>query len=116
MIDTEKKRARERRGSSEYRKRSRARGLPPSHRIDRAIAAVLLADILRPTDGSVDSWQRAELERAVAKKCGTTEAAEDQKGHAKEAIRRRINFLLNAATSTSPFDDFGAIGSAGHEE
>lgn len=108
MIDREKKMVRERRGSREYRERNRAKGIPPSHTIDRAIAVVLLADVLRPPDGSVDIWRRAQLERAVTKKCGTTLATDEHRDNAKDAIRRRINFLLAAETSISPFDDFEA--------
>ena len=116
MIDLEKKRTRERRASSKYRKRSRALGLPPSHRIDRAIAAVLLADILRPTDGSVDAWQRAELERAVAKRCRTTETTDEQQHAVRDAIRQRIDFLLTPSAATAPFADFEAIGAKRYEK
>lgn len=116
MIDLEKKRARDRRGSSEYRKRSRARGIPPNHQIDRALATVLLADILRPVGSSVDEWRKAELERAVAKQFGVMQATAEQQRDAREAIRRRVRFLLNAKVTNFAFDNFEPIGPALHDE
>tara|TARA_R110002020_G_scaffold124194_1_gene281127 strand:- start:762 stop:1112 length:351 start_codon:yes stop_codon:yes gene_type:complete len=116
MIDREKKMVRERRGSREYRERNRAKGIPPSHTIDRAIAGILLADVLRPADGSVDSWRRAELERAIAKRCKTTETTDEQQHGVKDAIRQRIEFLLGPSAATASFDDFEAIGAKRYEK
>ncbi len=115
MIDREKKMVRERRGSREYRERNRPKGIPPSHTIDQAIAVILLADVFRPADGSVDSWRRAELERAIAKRC-KTEATDEQQHGVKEAVRRRIDFLLGPPAATASFDDFEAIGAKRYEK
>lgn len=104
MIDQKKKRTRERLGSRRQREKNRVLGVPPGPRIDRAIASILLSDVLRPSQEHSGEWLRSQLERAVAKDCGLAAAAQDENRNLLKAVKQRISYHLEQKTQ-SAMDD-----------
>lgn len=94
MINQKKKRARHRVGSSRQREKKRALGVPPGPRIDRAIASILLSDMLRPSHEQPGEWLRSQLERAVVKDCGSAVATHDENRSLIRAVKQRVSYLL----------------------
>ncbi|MEF2553596.1 hypothetical protein VQ042_19960 [Aurantimonas sp. A2-1-M11] len=94
MIDQKKKRTRQRLGSRRQREKNRVLGVPTGSRIDRAIASILLSDVLRPSHEHSGEWLRSQLERAVAKDCGSAAAAHDENRNLIKAVKQRISYLL----------------------
>ncbi len=94
MIDQKKKRTRERLGSRRQREKNRVLGVPTGPSIDRAIASILLSYVLRPSQEHTGEWLRSQLERAVAKNCGSVAAAQDENRSLIKAVKQRISYHL----------------------
>lgn len=89
-----KKRMRERLGSCRQREKKRALGVPTGPRIDRAIASILLSYAVRRLDEPRGERMRAQLEKAVAKNCGSVAAAQDENRSLIKAVKQRISYHL----------------------
>jgi vacuolar-type H+-ATPase subunit I/STV1 len=101
VINQKKKRTRERLGSRRQREKKRALGVPTGPRIDRAIASILLSYAVRRLDEPRGERMRAQLEKAVAKDCGSAAAMQDENRNLIRAVKQRISYLLEQQSQSA---------------